>query len=175
MKMFPRISLVATTLVLSIALDQWTKRIAADALRSSPGHSFLGDTFRLVYAENYGAFLSLGASLSHGARFWILNVSVGLLLLGIVAYSVLSKLLTPLQVTAYALIASGGLSNWVDRATNNGAVVDFMNLGIGPVRTGIFNVADLAIVAGIVMLVLWGQRKGPEAAPVSTGSPAAGG
>jgi signal peptidase II len=45
------------------------------------------------------------------------------------------------------------MSNLADRMAI-GSVIDFLNVGIGPVRTGIFNVADMAIMAGIAM-VLW--------------------
>ena len=45
------------------------------------------------------------------------------------------------------LFVAGGASNWIDRIMR-GSVVDFLNVGVGPVRTGIFNVADVAIVLG---------------------------
>ena len=51
-----------------------------------------------------------------------------------------------------ALIVAGGASNWIDRLAT-GSVIDFMNIGIGPLRTGIFNVADVAILGGVVLLV----------------------
>jgi signal peptidase II len=50
-----------------------------------------------------------------------------------------------------ALIVGGGVSNLVDRLRYGGYVVDFLNVGIGPVRTGIFNVADMAIMVGVVL------------------------
>ncbi|MFZ5471190.1 MAG: signal peptidase II [Myxococcota bacterium] len=154
MKTPQRILWTAITLLLTVGCDQATKRIATHTLKSAPAYSYLGDTFRLVYAENRGAFLSLGASLPDAARFWILTVIVGLLLVGIVLYTLLSPKLHRAQVIGYALIGGGGISNWVDRATHDGLVVDFMNMGIGPLRTGVFNVADLAIIAGIALLML---------------------
>ena len=30
-----------------------------------------------------------------------------------------------------------------------GSVIDFLNVGVGPLRTGIFNVADMAILLGV--------------------------
>ena len=51
------------------------------------------------------------------------------------------------------LVLAGGASNWVDRAIR-GSVVDFINVGVGSLRTGIFNVADLAIMLGAVVLLL---------------------
>jgi len=52
-----------------------------------------------------------------------------------------------------ALFVAGGASNWVDRLTD-GRVVAFLNLGIGPIRTGIFNVADVALMAGLALLIV---------------------
>jgi signal peptidase II len=154
MKTPRRLLLLGTVLALSVGCDQLTKRMASDALQRSPPHTYLHDVFRLQYAENAGAFLSLGANLASGVRASILTGAVGVFLAGLLAFAVFNRKLNGLQVLAYALTLGGGWSNWLDRFARNGRVVDFMNLGIGPVRTGIFNVADLAIVAGIVLLVL---------------------
>jgi signal peptidase II len=50
----------------------------------------------------------------------------------------------------------GGIGNLIDRALHQGAVVDFMNVGLGNLRTGIFNVADVALTGGAIALALWG-------------------
>ena len=64
-----------------------------------------------------------------------------------------------LAVASSALIIGGGLGNLIDRILNQGAVIDFMNMGIGPIRTGVFNVADLAILAGIFIFVVFYAKK----------------
>ncbi len=153
-----RIVVFSLVTALSVALDQVTKAMAITSLKGQPVIQYFGDLARLQYATNDGAFLSLGSQLPGFARFALLTVGVGLLLLGISIYSVASKALDMTQVAGYALIVSGGASNWFDRARFDGHVVDFMNLGIGRLRTGIFNVADLAIVAGIVVLMVQGWR-----------------
>lgn len=154
-----------------VVLDQWTKQLAIAHLKDTPTLVYWGDLFRLTYATNEGAFLSLGASLPPGARYWLLTIGVGLLLLGLTIYALFSEpiwktKLDRWQVGAYSLIASGGFSNWVDRARFEGSVVDFMNLGLGslrigsfPLRTGVFNVADLAILGGIGILFVHGWRE----------------
>ena len=162
MKRLNRLGLIVIILGASLGCDQATKKIAADALQSSPGISYFGDTFRLQYAENRGAFLSLGANLPDPFRFWLLTVSVGLLLTGILVYAVMDRQLSAMQIAGFAVIAGGGLSNWLDRAMRDGVVVDFMNMGIGPLRTGVFNVADVAILVGIGMLLLAGKKKSPS-------------
>jgi len=154
-----RLLLLFITLGFSVGCDQATKQLANATLKGAPMRSYLGDTFRLAWATNEGAFLSLGANLPDDLRFLILTVAVGLLLLGIVIFTAVSATLNNVQVAGYAMIAGGGLSNWVDRARNDGSVVDFMNLGIGRLRTGIFNIADLAIIAGILFLLYAGWKQ----------------
>lgn len=162
---------VAVTLIITIGLDQVTKVIATDTLKGEPTKSYLGDVFRLVYATNDGAFLSLGANLPGPLRFFILNVMVAGLLLGLIIWSIWSDKLTRLQLVGYATIAGGGLANWIDRARFDGRVVDFMNLGLGSLRTGIFNVADLWIIVGIGLL-FWPDKKKAELAKQETAGPA---
>ena len=58
-----------------------------------------------------------------------------------------------LTTIAFALILGGGLSNMWDRILHSGFVVDFMNLGIGSLRTGIFNVADMAITCAFFIII----------------------
>lgn len=63
-----------------------------------------------------------------------------------------------LPVLGLVLFVAGGSSNWVDRIAR-GSVVDFLNVGIGPLRTGVFNVADLAIMFGAGLFVLGEFRR----------------
>jgi signal peptidase II len=153
LKNFP---VVFATISLTVALDQLTKIWAVLKLRGEIPWVFLGDLFRIQYAENTGAFLSLGASLPDSVRFWIYQVAVGAVLLGTL-YFVLFKAKDKVEVFALALILGGGIGNLIDRVfRDRGAVVDFMNMGIGSLRTGVFNVADLAISTGVVVIVIFG-------------------
>ena len=63
-----------------------------------------------------------------------------------------------LPLVAVGLIAGGGLSNWIDRLAHGGFVTDFLSVGFGPVRTGIFNLADVAVVAGVVGVLRLSRR-----------------
>lgn len=171
-----RLPLIVAVLLSNMALDQWTKLIATEAFKGKPTRQYLGDTFRFTWATNEGAFLSLGANLPDGLRYWVLTVAVGGLLLGILYFAVMGKGLTAMPVAGYALIAAGGLSNWVDRARFDGKVVDFMNLGLGSLRTGIFNVADLQILVGIGLVLLAGnpEKARDKAAEAAAPGPPAG-
>jgi signal peptidase II len=93
-------------------------------------------------------------------RFLILTVGVGVVLLVLVGVLLFARSLAPAMAFAFALIAGGGLGNLYDRLTNTGRVVDFLMVGMGSLRTGIFNVADLAITFGVGLFVLAAiQRK----------------
>lgn len=159
MKQPKRLVWIALIVLINLILDQGTKWIAKETIANSPTKSYLWDTFRLTYAENRGAFLSMFSTLPESVRFWLLNIGVGLLLLGLLIYSATSKQLETMHVIGYAIIAGGGISNWLDRAFRDGSVVDFMNMGIGTsLRTGIFNVADVAILIGIGLLLIYNKK-----------------
>jgi len=144
-------------MVMTIGCDQVTKHIATDRLSGSPGRSFLAGTLRLEYAENTGAFLSLGENLPDNLRTILLVGGCGLMLIGLVAFAIRFRVKGGVLVSISLLVA-GGMSNLIDRVAR-GSVVDFLNVGVGGFRTGIFNVADIAIVAG-VLLYAWTSRRG---------------
>lgn len=135
-----------------IGCDRATKQLAASRLSGTAGHSYLGDCVRIQYAENPGAFLGVGRTLAPQTRFWLLVVT-NVLFLSVVACLLVAKWDMPAaRFAALSLLLAGGLGNLIDRVGRDGLVIDFMNLGIGPVRTGIFNIADVAITAGAVAL-----------------------
>ena len=79
--------------------------------------------------------------------------------LGVLTHAVLFRPGHPSGVAAVALLFAGGVGNLIDRVTSGGSVVDFINLGIGPVRTGIFNIADVAITVGVLVLLSAALRR----------------
>jgi len=139
-------------IIANIAIDQLSKMWAVDAFKGKPSIKYFNDFFRWTYAENDGAFLSLGGDLPgflHTAVLIILPVVV----LGWLIYFLFTnKDLDWWSKVAFAFILGGGISNIFDRILY-GKVVDFMNMGIGSLRTGIFNVADMSIMAGLFTLI----------------------
>jgi signal peptidase II len=153
--MLSRVKTVIWTLFVCLILDQTTKEIAIQHLKGTPPRIYLGNLFRFEYAENPGAFLGLGRSLSDGLRFWLMTVVVAIILLFCLYSVIRDSKLGKMATFGFALVIAGGVCNLLDRMfRTDGKVVDFMNLGIGSLRTGIFNVADVAIMGG-VFLVLW--------------------
>lgn len=147
-------------IAICVLLDRWTKVLAVEHLMGLPPKDVLGSFFQLVYAENTGAFLSLGADLPKVLRLIALAILPSILLLGMLAFTLFSKDLIRIQIFAFSLICGGGLSNLYDRITE-GMVVDFMIMGIGVLRTGVFNIADVSIMIGLA-LMLPSFFKGPE-------------
>lgn len=143
------IFLVAAT---NIGCDQLSKNWATQHLKNTPSQSYLGDTFRLTYVRNEGAFLSLGSNFSSNLRYWALKVFPVLLLTGLLLHLMFSKTLTWWQIIAFSFILGGGISNVYDRLLY-GSVIDFMNMGIQNLRTGIFNFADTSIMTGLFMMI----------------------
>jgi signal peptidase II len=152
-----RLALMMSLLVFIVGCDQVTKHMAQASLKSVAPLTYLGNTFRLEYSENKGAFLSLGAQFSESFRFWIFIVLV-VVFLTIVVSKLLSSKIDLFSTIALSLIFAGGIGNLIDRVFN-GYVVDFLNVGIGPIRTGIFNIADVAIMAGVFMLIFHHQSQ----------------
>jgi signal peptidase II len=148
-----RLALVLSVLVECVACDQTTKRMAAAHLPEGRRLSFLHDCVRLEHVRNPGSFLSLGARLPERARALIFTWGVGALVVAALVVAFRRRTSTRTACTA-ALIAAGGAGNLWDRVVSGGWVTDFMNVGVGPLRTGIFNMADLAIVAGVALLAL---------------------
>ena len=159
MKMIVRIGVRAAlviAVVATIGCDRVTKHAARVALAGEPGRSYLADTIRLEYVENTGGFLSLGASLPSWARTALFTLGTGVILVTLLGAAVRFRWRGWLLIGT-SLILAGGASNWLDRLVR-GSVVDFLNVGVGPLRTGVFNVADMAIMLGVAVLLL-GQRR----------------
>jgi signal peptidase II len=145
----------------TIGCDRVTKHAASAYLAGTPDRSFLSDTIRVGYVENTGGFLSLGADLPPIARGAVFTVATGTALMALLVLT-LRREYTGSAELGLVLFIAGGASNWIDRVLR-GSVVDFLNLGIGPLRTGVFNMADVAIMLGAGLFVLgewgWNQRQ----------------
>jgi len=157
-----RCVLLVGMVVSTIGCDQATKHIARTQLAGSTPLTYLGGFVRIALAQNEGGFLSLGSSLPLGLRTTVFMLGVGSVLLLAAVYLARTSALRFSGLLCGWLIWAGGFSNLVDRVVFEGRVTDFMIVGIGPLHTGVFNVADLAIVAGTLFLILatWDRQAG---------------
>ena len=164
-----RLALLLLLAACCVGCDQGTKLIAAERLEGGPGRSLLFGTVRLVYAENAGAFLGLGSGLSEGLRN-LLAVATAVMVIGVFWMALRGAQKSMLHSISFALVAAGGASNLIDRVLNDGRVIDFMVVGVGGLRTGVFNVADMAITAGALLLVALAFRQRSSPADAEEGS-----
>ena len=152
-----RFALVAT-MVTTVGCDRVTKHVATSTLAGRPVRSLLADTIRLAYVENTGAFLGLGSGLPVEARTALFTVLTAFLLLGLVAYGIRLRW-TGWPAFGLTLFVAGGVSNWIDRVLH-GSVIDFINVGVGPLRTGVFNVGDGATMRGVAIRLVYEFGRG---------------
>src|SRR5882672_6078279 len=108
--------LALTIVVLAtIGCDRATKHVASVMLAGTPSRSLLADTVRLVYTENTGGFLSLGANLPPALRTGVFTIVTAVLLLGMVVFAVRARW-SGWRVVALALFAVGGARRRAVRA-----------------------------------------------------------
>jgi signal peptidase II len=142
-----------------VGLDQGTKLLAREVLVPGELHSYLGGALWIELVRNRGAFLSLGSTLSEPMRQALLVGAVAVFLAAALGWLLFSKTSTAVGRWTIAAVVAGGAGNLVDRIWFNGGVVDFLNVGVGNLRTGIFNVADMYIT-GVVVFVLLRSIRG---------------
>ena len=138
-----------------IAIDQLVKLLALVSLQAN-SFKFGASPINLALelSLNPGAFLSLGAALPSQVKQLIFIVGVAVVVAWAMGWS-LSNWSQPLRkVLPLYAIALGGIANLIDRVFRDGHVVDYMVLNVGPTHTGVFNIADIAITAGAIYLMI---------------------
>ena len=158
MSRWKRLCLVVLMILACTGCDQATKVMAKQFLPKNQIVSLLKDTIRLHYVHNSGAFLGLGASMPRLARTAVFTLGVGVVVVGIFIYLLTVSALRMETLVGLSLICGGGFGNLIDRVAYQGEVVDFLNVGIGSLRTGIFNIADVAVLVG-ALVILWERAR----------------
>lgn len=153
-----RLILLAVLALLIVGLDQATKAWAIEHLKpeSSP-RIHLGGHLLLQYAENKGAFGSVLGNQPAAVRWVVLTLGCSVLLLGVGGYAIRSQAIDKPSFVALALILSGGIGNLIDRFRFDTTVIDFLYLcspNVAWLHTNVFNVADVAITGGFVILII---------------------
>lgn len=148
-----RVRFFAIVVASTLILDRVTKALAQLYLSEVKEFRFEILLLRLQHTENSGAFLSLGAQLSSEFRYFLFVVIV----FAVILVCMVSAMRTPkearFQILGLCLLVGGGLGNLVDRI-GHGSVTDFLWLQAGPFHTGVFNVADMAIMAGVGLMLV---------------------
>lgn len=137
-------------LALSLACDQFTKLAVRSALNI--GESSSTGILRLTYVQNeggaFGSFQGMSVLLLGGG----LVATLLLLTMGLKANP------RPLQL-GWGLMVGGGMGNALDRLWF-GQVTDFIDLRVGDFGWPVFNLADVFIATGILILIFSYLRGG---------------
>lgn len=158
-----RSSWLLLPLLVGVAADQMVKSIARGLLDNGLQISYWHGLIQFQLIENRGGFLGYLNLLPDKPRFWLLTIGVGIMLLAATAWLLRTESLSSLQRVAATLIVAGGASNLLDRLCHGGGVTDFLSIGVGPLRTGIFNLADVYILAGAFYLgFIFSRRQRPD-------------
>lgn len=143
---------IALLIIGNIAIDQISKILIRIYVNYNEIIPLIGDTFIMTKVENSGAFLGMGSDLSPVIRLLVLLL-LPILVLGYLIYFILkTKELDRYSIIALTAIAGGGIANVYDRIVY-GEVTDFLHIDFGGIfRTGIFNIADVSVSTGMIML-----------------------
>ena len=157
-----------------LVLDVTTKLAIQRTFRIAEQVELLGDYVRLTYIYNPGA--AFGLHLGEHSR-------IIFLLLSLVALAALLAMywVTPardrIRLAAIALVCGGAIGNLIDRVRSPRGVVDFMDVGFGTARWPVFNVADVAVTIGAIVLALslWREDHAARAGPAGAAGKERGG
>jgi signal peptidase II len=158
-------------LLLLVFADCTTKRLAEEHLMPEHvPHSIVGDVLQFTLAYNPGA--AFNASLGDYSRVGFTVIAVGVLIALASVYRTTGAH-DRVQAVALALVAGGAIGNALDRLRSPGGtyrgVVDFIDIGVGGWRFWTFNLADMGVTFGAILLavLLW-RRGGENPAPPPT-------
>jgi len=118
-----------------------------DALRAKI--NVIGDLARFIYVRNPGSAMGLFPV----GRMVLVGVSILASVFIVYLYRTTDPRMR-LRLGAMGAILGGALGNLVDRIFYDGHVVDFIDLGLGSHRFYTFNVADIGVTIGGVILFL---------------------
>ena len=142
-----RLAIILLTLSL-VGCDHATKLAAETSLAHGESVNVVTGILELRYAPNHDTAFSLLRTFNVARPPSVLLAASALALVGVLAMWIASrKRASRVQHVGFALVLAGALGNVVDRAMR-GYVVDFIHL----TRWPIFNVADIAVVAGVLLL-----------------------
>lgn len=152
-KRLVRTLVILLVLGLNIGCDQVSKTIVRNNMGFYNQVGFLHNHITLSKVENTGAFLSLGDSLSGPLRMILLNIIPLLAVVFGLGYILVKQNINRVTLLGVILIIGGGFGNIYDRLVR-GSVTDFMHINFIIFQTGVFNVADMSIMAGMFIILI---------------------
>jgi signal peptidase II len=165
-----KLGLFLPVVVVLVVADRVTKMIAENSLVLYVAREVWGDVLRWTLVYNPGA--AFGLHLGPYSRWIFMALTIGALFILANLYRH-TREGDSWRTLATSLVTAGAIGNLIDRFISPRGVVDFIDVGIGSARWPTFNVADMAVSTGAVLLaiVLWQEDRAAAAsdAVVSSG------
>ena len=150
---------ISSLIILSIFFDQLSKFWIRNNIESYNEIELIGSFFTLIRVENSGAFLGMGSELSYIPKLILLIIFPIIVLVAVSIYTYMDKKLDNLSLVGFSLIIGGGVANIFDRIVY-GSVTDFLYINLGGfLKTGIFNIADLSVTTGMILILIASFKK----------------
>ena len=145
---------ITILIAVSILLDQLSKFLIRQNVDQYSEIKLIGDYFILTNVENSGAFLGMGSDFSPFIKTVFLLILPIIVLICIMIYVYRDKQIDKISLIGFCLIIGGGIANIYDRILY-GSVTDFLFIDLGGIfKTGIFNIADLSVTTGMILILL---------------------
>jgi|TARA_B100001079_G_scaffold259730_1_gene259162 signal peptidase II len=149
---------ITILITVSILLDQLSKFLIRQNVDQYSEIKLIGDYFILTNVENSGAFLGMGSDFSPFIKTVFLLILPIIVLICIMIYVYRDKQIDKISLIGFCLIIGGGIANIYDRILY-GSVTDFLFIDLGGIfKTGIFNIADLSVTTGMILILLMSFR-----------------
>ena len=139
--------LIWLTLVV-ILLDMVSKYIVSKLLIVNESVMIIKNFFNITYVRNTGAAFSIFSE----NTFLVMVISF-MIIMGIILYIRKNKPSNKIEKISYSLILGGAIGNFIDRVIY-GYVRDFIEIDIFGWDYPIFNLADVFVVVGVILLVI---------------------
>lgn len=127
-----------------VVVDQAVKLLVASQIPPGTSVPLISGVLALSHVRNPGIAFSLLRNVP-----LVIPAAIALTLLFLLFYNGAQWSHRPAVASALALVSGGAIANLIDRV-RVGAVIDYIDLHIWPV----FNLADMAVVAGTALLIL---------------------
>ncbi|NNC71063.1 MAG: signal peptidase II [Flavobacteriaceae bacterium] len=159
-----RIIIILSLVFLNIGCDQISKRIVRQKIAPNERISVIKHNLILTKVENSGAAYSLGSDLSPMLKTIVLQVIPAIVLLLLLGLLLVKKEYEREIIFGFCFIVGGGIGNIFDRIAY-GSVTDFVYVDLGFFATEIFNMADVSIVFGTLVVLIYsifGKKEAPN-------------
>ncbi len=138
--------------LLNVGCDQISKEVVREKVVPREYIELIDNHFILTNVENTGAMMGFGDSFPPYLKILLLQL-LPVLVLFVLLFRILQKTnLNQWLVVAFAFVIGGGIGNLIDRIAY-GSVTDFFQIRLGFFRTGIFNMADVSVTSGVLLLL----------------------